>query len=200
MALRHSPQSPWSKVELVERGDQPERKKVAPVHGWRCRIWVQLWIRGMGGVAQCHQSMYWMLLFFAKHGTQDRCSKHALSLVCAAKKHRPAIHVAAVWNMHRTCIYRGSWVCCSVLRYASHWCWCWWMCHVTQSMHRICIEPRPHENSNVPFPSQSFLGGSYFGWIYIMISLLEWVWCDGMLHDSANQHNDKRRWWAGIAK
>ena len=155
---------------------------------------------GLGGVAQCHQSMYWMLLFFAKHGTQDRCSKHALSLVCAAKKNIAQRSMSQVWNMHRTCIYRGSWVCCSVLRYASHWCWCWWMCHVTQSMHRICIEPRPHENSNVPFPSQSFLGGSYFGWIYIMISLLEWVWCDGMLHDSVNQHNDKRRCWAGIAK
>ena len=40
----------------------------------------------MGGVAECHQSMYWMLLFFAKHGTQDRCSKQILSLVCAARK------------------------------------------------------------------------------------------------------------------
>lgn len=41
---------------------------------------------GMGGVAECHQSMYWMLLLFAKHGPQDRCSKQTLSLVCAARK------------------------------------------------------------------------------------------------------------------
>ena len=86
MTFRHSPHPPWSKVERVERGDQPKRKKVAPVHGRLCRIWVQLWIKGMGGVAECHQSMYWMLLFLAKHGTQDRCSKQALSLECAAKK------------------------------------------------------------------------------------------------------------------
>ena len=95
---------------------------------------------GLGGVAQCHQSMYWMLLFFAKHGPQDRYSTHALSLVCAARTH-PAIHAAMVGNMHRTCIEIQ-----------------------TATRHSFAILPRVR---------------SCFGRTYIMIKLLQEVYCDG---------------------
>ena len=103
--------------------------------------------QGMGGVAECHQSMYWMLLFFAKHGPQDRYSTHALSLVCAARTH-PAIHAAMVGNMHRTCIEIQ-----------------------TATRHSFAILPRVR---------------SCFGCTYIMIKLLQEVYCDGS--------NVTRRW------